>query len=86
MSTNRANDGMDTDNELLRPRPHVSAEELALMPPSLTPAESWPWARVSRGAFYQMVKSGEIHGCRLGHTIRIPTKRFLGQLGVLDED
>ena len=79
-------DGIVPEIDLLRPRPHVSAAELGLMPPSLTPAEAMPWARVSRGAFYQMVKSGEIHGCRLGHAIRIPTKRFLAQLGVLEED
>jgi hypothetical protein len=79
-------DGSAPDVDLLRPRPHVTAEELGLMPPSLTAAEAMPWTRVSRGAFYAMVKSGQIHGCHLGGVIRIPTRAFLSQLGVLDED
>ncbi len=56
------------------------------MPPSLTPAEAMPWARVSRASFYSMIKTGQVHGCRLGGVIRIPTRAFLKQLGVLEED
>lgn len=81
---------MDTEtldhDDLLAPRSSVTEDELRRMPPSLTPAEAWPWARVSRGAFYQMVKAGQINSCHLGHSIRIPTKRFLAQLGVLEEN
>jgi hypothetical protein len=75
----------DTLSELLRPRARVSAAELAAMPPSLTPAEAWPWTRQSRSSFYKCLARGEIFHCRLGSAIRIPTRRFLFQLGVLDE-
>lgn len=72
-------------HDLLRPRPQVSAAELARMPASLTPAEAMPWARLSRSVFYKMLASGDIGSCRLGHSIRIPTRRFLEQIGVLDQ-
>jgi hypothetical protein len=78
-------DNQTAHQDLLRPRSRVTAEELGLMPPSLTPAEAQPWARVSRSAFYAALSSGAISSCRLGHSIRIPTRRFLDQLGVLEE-
>ena len=81
-----ADEGIALETNLLRPRPRVTAEELGLMPPNLTAAEAMPWARASRGAFYQMIKAGQIPSCRLGHAIRIPTRRYLMQLGVLEED
>jgi hypothetical protein len=71
---------------LLLPRPHVTSEELGRMPASLKPAEAQPWSRLSRSAFYSALRSGEVSSCRLGHAIRIPTRRFLLQIGVLDED
>jgi len=74
-----------TTRELLRPRGSVTEAELALMPASLKPSEALPWARVSRSAFYAALRSGEIGSCRLGRSIRIPTRRFLRRLGVLDE-
>jgi excisionase family DNA binding protein len=55
------------------------------MPPMLTPAEASPWTRLSRSVFYQLLASGDIASCRLGHSIRIPTKRFLASLGVLEQ-
>lgn len=72
--------------DLLQPRPWVTAEELSRMPASLKPAEAQPWSRLSRSAFYSALHSGEISSCRLGHSIRIPTRRFFAQLGVLEED
>ena len=72
-------------DDLLRPRAIVTAAELALMPPNLKPAEAMPWARTSRAAFYAALRSGEVASCRLGHSIRIPTRRFLSALGVLEE-
>ncbi len=78
-------DSQTACKDLLRPRSRVTAEELELMPPSLTPAEAMSWARLSRGAFYSALSSGEISSCRLGHSIRIPTRRYLLQLGVLEE-
>lgn len=74
------------DADLLRPRPRVTAEELSRMPANLKPAEAQPWSRLSRSAFYAALSSGEVFSCRLGHSIRIPTRRFLKQLGVLEED
>jgi hypothetical protein len=71
---------------LLAPRAQVTPEELVQMPPSLTPAEALPWTRLSRGAFYKMLAAGDIASCRLGHSIRIPTRRFLLGIGVLDEE
>ena len=71
--------------ELLRPRGLVTEAELALMPASLKPSEALPWARLSRSAFYAALRSGEIGSCRLGRSIRIPTRRFLRRLGVLVE-
>ena len=69
--------------DLLRPRAIVTAEEVRAMPPSLTPAEAMPWTRQSRASFYACLARGEIFHCRLGHSIRIPTRRFLEQIGVL---
>jgi excisionase family DNA binding protein len=57
--------------------------ELQHMPPTLTPAEAMPWIRLSRSVFYKLLASGEIGSCRLGHSIRIPTRRFLEHIGVL---
>jgi hypothetical protein len=74
-----------TTGELLRPRGVVTEAELALMPASLKPSEALPWARISRSAFYAALRSGEIGSCRLGRSIRIPTRRFLRHLGVLDD-
>jgi len=71
---------------LLTPRAQVTEEELRQMPPSLTPAEALPWTRLSRGTFYQMLASGDVASCRLGHSIRIPTRRFLMSIGVLEEE
>jgi hypothetical protein len=73
-------------NDLLQPRPRVTTEELGRMPASLKPVEAQPWSRLSRSAFYSALRSGEVSSCRLGHAIRIPTRRFLLQIGVLDED
>lgn len=72
--------------DLLKPRAFVTLEELALMPPSLTPAEALPWARKGRSGFYKALAEGEIASCRLGRSIRIPTRRYLIQLDVLEED
>lgn len=72
-------------DELLRPRGRVTEEELALMPASLKPNEARPWARSSRSSFYAALRSGEVVSFRIGHSIRIPTKRFLAGIGVLDE-
>jgi hypothetical protein len=71
--------------DLLRPRGRVTSEELALMPASLKPAEAQPWTRLSRSSFYAALRSGDIASCRLGRAIRIPTRRFLLAIGVLDE-
>jgi hypothetical protein len=71
--------------DLLRPRGRVTTEELALMPASLKASEAQPWARLSRSAFYAALRSGDIASCHLGHSIRIPTRRFLKSIGVLDE-
>jgi len=71
--------------DLLLPRGRVTNEELALMPASLKVREAQPWARLSRSAFYAALRSGEIASCHLGHAIRIPTRRFLQSIGVLDE-
>ena len=71
---------------ILTPRARVTPEELQRMPPSLTPAEALPWTRLSRGAFYKMLAAGDIASCRLGHSIRIPTRRFMLRMGVLEED
>jgi len=76
---------VDAPASLLRPRGRVTAEELAQMPPSLKPTEALPWARLSRSAFYAALRAGEIDCCHLGRSIRIPTRRFLASLGVLDE-
>ena len=70
---------------LLNPRARVTLKELAQMPPSLKPVEAQPWARLSRSAFYSALAAGEIESCRVGRSIRIPTRRFLSRLGVLDE-
>jgi hypothetical protein len=70
---------------LLTPRARVTAEELAMMPPSLKPAEGQPWTRLSRSAYYRWLAASGL-GCRLGHSIRIPTRRFLLALGVLDDE
>ena len=72
--------------DLLKPRPFVTLGELGLMPPSLTPAEALPWARKGRSGFYKAIADGEIASCRIGRSIRIPTRRFLAQLKVLEED
>lgn len=69
----------------LYPHARVTADELAQMPPNMTPAEALPWARISRAALYRAINSGEIEACRLGRNLRIPTRRFLAQLGVLDD-
>jgi hypothetical protein len=82
MRENHEDEGVD----LLQPRPRVTAEELSRMPASLKPAEAQAWSRLSRSAFYAALRSGEVSSCRLGHSIRIPTRRFLAQLGVLEED
>ena len=79
-------DSQTACKDLLQPRPRVTAEELGRMPASLKPAEAQPWSRLSRSAFYSALSSGEISSCRLGHSIRIPTRRFLQQIGVLDEE
>ena len=71
---------------LLHPRGCVTFAELELMPASLTPAEAMPWTRLSRGAFYRLLGSGDLPSCRLGHSIRIPTRRFLSTLDVLEDD
>ena len=76
---------MTRDQDLIKPRALVTAEELASMPASLTPAEAWPWTRQSRSSFYKCLARDEIHHCRLGSAIRIPTRRFFDQIGVLDE-
>lgn len=76
---------MTGDQNLIKPRALVTAEELASMPASLTPAEAWPWTRQSRSSFYKCLARGEIYHCRLGSAIRIPTRRFFDQIGVLDE-
>ena len=72
--------------DLLRPRGRVTAQELAQMPASLKPDEARPWTRLSRSTFYASLRNGEIASCRLGHSIRIPTRRFLDAIGVLDDD
>jgi hypothetical protein len=81
MNTKRQDDSAN----LLQPRPLVTIEELNQMPASLKPAEAQPWARVSRSALYAALQSGEIPSCRLGHSIRIPTRRFLTQIGALQD-
>ncbi len=70
--------------DLLRPRARVTEEELAQMPPTLTPAEARPWARVSRPAFYRALKVGLVPHLALGRSIRIPTYAYLSSLGVLE--
>jgi hypothetical protein len=72
-------------SDLLCPRGRVTAAELAQMPASLKVREAQPWVRLSRSAFYAALRSGEIASCHLGHSIRIPTRRFLESLGVLDD-
>jgi hypothetical protein len=79
-------DETDKKADLLRPRPFVSSGELNQMPASLKPGEAQPWSRLSRSAFYAALQSGELASVRIGHAIRIPTRRFLSQLGVLEED
>ena len=76
---------MTGDQKSIKPRALVTAEELALMPASLMLAEAWPWTRQSRSSFYKCLARGEIYHCRLGSAIRIPTRRFFDQIGVLDE-
>ena len=68
--------------DLLRPRAVVTAEELAQMPPSLKPAEAIPWTRLSRSAFYSWLRTSGL-ALKLHGSIRIPTRRFLEQIGVL---
>ena len=77
---------LDATGDILAPRAQVTRAELRRMPPSLTPAEAMPWTRLSRSAFYKMLAEGAIASCRLGHSIRIPTRRFLLSIGVLEED
>lgn len=72
-------------DDLLHPRARVTNDELAKMPPSLTPAEALPWARISRPAFYRLIKAGLVPHRRLGRAIRIPTHAYLSSLGVLEE-
>ena len=55
------------------------------MPASMTAAEGQPWTRLSRSAYYKWLRESGIC-CYLGHSIRIPTRRFLAALGVLDEE
>jgi hypothetical protein len=76
----------DKRADLLRPRPFVTSDELNRMPASLKPGEAQPWSRLSRSAFYAALQSGELVSVRLGHSIRIPTRRYLSQLGVLEEE
>jgi hypothetical protein len=71
--------------ELLRPRAIVTAEELRRMPAELRPAVAQPWTDLGRSAFYGWLRSSGL-ALRLGGSIRIPTKRFLAALGVLDEE
>lgn len=73
-------------NDLLLPRGRVTLEELRQMPPSLKPAEAMPWTRIARSSFYKAVAAGDISSCRLGHSIRIPTRHFLASLGVLEDE
>lgn len=73
-------------SDLLRPRACVTHAELELMPASLKPAEAMPWSRLARSSFYHALASGAVPSCRLGRSIRIPTRRFLIGLGVLEEE
>lgn len=70
---------------LLTPRACVTAEELRRMPAGLTAAEGQPWTRLSRSAYYRWLAASGL-SCHLGHSIRIPTRRFLLALGVLDDE
>ena len=70
---------------LLSPRARVTVEELERMPASLKPAEAMAWTRLGRGSFYRWIGTSGL-ACRLGGSIRIPTRRFLLALGVLDEE
>lgn len=71
--------------DILLPRGRVTEAELEQMPATLKPCEAWPWTRQSRSAFYQLLSRGELPAIRLGHSIRIPTRRFLLAIGVLEE-
>ncbi len=75
----------DETRLLLKARPRVTQEELKRMPASLTAAEGQPWTRLSRGAYYRWLAASGL-ACHLGGSIRIPTRRFLSALGVLDEE
>ena len=80
-------DGENKDETrlLLTPPAQVTIDELGRMPASLTAAEGQPWTRLSRSAYYRWLAASGL-GCRLGGSIRIPTRRFLLALGVLDEE
>ena len=80
-----AGDSQLERDDLMTPRARVTLDELARMPATLTPAEGLPWTRLGRSAYYRWLAESGL-GCRLGHSIRIPTRRFLLALGVLDEE
>ena len=51
------------------------------LPVVLTVEEAAKALRISRGAAYEAVRTGEIPSVRLGRTIRIPRCRLLDLLG-----
>ena len=70
---------------LLSPRARVTLEELERMPASLKPAEAIAWTRLARGSFYRWLATSGL-ACHLGGSIRIPTRRFMVAIGVLDDE
>ena len=70
---------------LLSPRARVTLEELERMPASLKPAEAMAWTRLARGSFYRWLATSGL-ACHLGGSIRIPTRRFMVAIGVLDDE
>jgi ABC-type tungstate transport system substrate-binding protein len=55
------------------------------MPASLKPAEAMAWCRLARGSFYRWLATSGL-ACHLGGSIRIPTRRFMIAIGVLDDE
>ena len=56
------------------------------LPPVLTVSEVARMFRIGRNAAYEAVARGEIPSIRFGRSIRIPTARLLGLLGVAEEE
>ena len=54
-------------------------------PPVLTVSEAARLLRISRGAAYEAVRTGEIPSVRFGRTIRVPTEALLRLLGEVDD-